>query len=64
MENKLVYVPSSGGTNKVGNKLFTRLGNAVAKLRNGLYSNKDGVVTEYELVPTGKVFNSEGEEVE
>lgn len=63
MENKLVYIPSSGGTNKAGNKLFTRLGNAVAKLNNGLYSNKEGTVTEYKLVPTGKLFNSEGEEL-
>ena len=70
--NKLVYVPetkrpseewnSNTGQgywtkNKAGNSLYTRLVNALNKIKRN--SVEEGRVVEYELVPTGNIFYSE-----
>lgn len=77
-ENKLVFISEGkayhdkpewveiGGT-KAGNKLYTKLHNAVKNLFG--YRSTAGTllegkrVVEYKLVPTGKVYNSLGEEI-
>lgn len=61
-ERRLVYVPSSGGTNQAGNNIFTRMKNAANKAKGSYWNKSDkGYVVEYELVPTGRRFNSKGE---
>lgn len=61
-KRRLVYVPSSG-SNQAGNNIFTRLKNAANKVKRSYWNRgkNKGYVTEYELVPTGRRFNNEGE---
>lgn len=74
-ENKLVYVPETKSTsdewgqsgrghwtkNQAGNSLYTRLINALNKIKRS--TANEGRVVEYELVPTGKIYYSESEKV-
>ena len=64
MTNKLVYTVENDGAispnYSTGTRIYSRKGNALQRVPSGSW-NRGQVCVEYEMVPTGNVFDGEGE---
>lgn len=63
-----IYIVENNGQEtsnwSTGTKIYTLFVNALRLAKKNSYSDRNIIVKEYELVPTGRIFNKDGEPME